>query len=475
MNSPAIHPAILVVDDDLDTASLLRDALRERGFAAEHALSAEDCLTWVQTHRVDLVVTDFQMPGMNGVELIQHLHEADPDVLAIVITGVGGLDAAIAAIRAGAYDFITKPVKLEALSIAISRAVDHLGLMRELNRLRSSRLETTTEGIVGSSQAMHETLELVRRVADSDATVLITGESGSGKEVIARAIHNLSPRRDQPFVAINCAAMPAPLLESELFGHVRGAFTDAKFTRTGLFVQAQGGTLLLDEIGEMPMEMQVKLLRVLQERTVRPVGGDHELPVHARIIAATNKDLEAAVEEKRFREDLFYRINVVAIPVPPLRARQGDILVMAQYFLRRIAERAHKAVEGISEAAARLLVEYDWPGNVRELENCMERAVALSRLDQITVDDLPSKLQEHRESKMVIATSSPTELVTLDEMERRYARYVLAACGGNKTQAARILGMNRRSLYRRLQDPEPAGAGAADEEAEPDLAATPSS
>jgi len=454
MQAAAPPPAILVVDDDVDTATIFSEALRERGFAAEHVLSAEECLAKAKVQRVDLVVTDFQMPGMNGVELCQALREIDPDLLTIVITGVGGLDAAIGAIRAGVYDFLTKPVKLEALTIAISRALEQLALKRELRHLRAAKPDVGIDGIVGTSEAMRDTLELVRRVAGSDATVLVTGESGSGKEVVARAIHNLSPRRDQPFVAINCAAMPAPLLESELFGHVRGAFTDAKQARTGLFVQAQGGTLLLDEIGEMPLEMQVKLLRVLQERTVRPVGGDHEIAVHARIIAATNKDLERAVEDKRFREDLFYRINVVAIPVPPLRARAGDILVLAQYFLRKIAARAGKAVDGISESAARLLVEYDWPGNVRELENCMERAIALSRLDQVTIDDLPEKLQHTRQA-MVIATSEPTELVTLDEMERRYARYVLAACNGNKTQAARILGMNRRSLYRRLETPPP--------------------
>jgi DNA-binding NtrC family response regulator len=467
MQGVVTPPTILVVDDDFDTASMFSEALRERGFASEYVLSAEECLKRAQSQRLDLVVTDFQMPGMNGVELCQQLRVIDPDMMTIIITGVGGLDAAIGAIRAGVYDFLTKPVKLEALTIAISRALEQLALKRELRRLRATKQEVGIEGIVGTSQAMRETLELVRRVADSDATVLVTGESGSGKEVVARAIHNLSPRRDQPFVAINCAAMPAPLLESELFGHVRGAFTDAKHARTGLFVQAQGGTLLLDEIGEMPLEMQVKLLRVLQERTVRPVGADHEIPVHARIIAATNKDLEEAVQDKRFREDLFYRINVVAIPVPPLRTRPNDILVLAQYFLRKIAARAGKAVDGISEAAARLLVEYDWPGNVRELENCMERAVALSRLDQVTVDDLPEKLQQTRQT-MVIATSSPTELVTLDEMERRYARYVLAACNGNKTQAARILGMNRRSLYRRLEDPQPAAAAEPGTEPEPE-------
>ena len=237
--------------------------------------------------------------------------------------------------------------------------------------------------------------------------MLVTGESGTGKELVARALHNLSPRREQPFVAVNCAAMPAPLLESELFGHVRGAFTDAKRSRAGLFVQAGAGTIFLDEIGEMPIEMQVKLLRVLQERKVRPVGGDEEVPFEARVITATNRDLETEVEEKRFREDLFYRINVVAIPVPPLRARAGDILLLAQYFLKRIAGRTNKPVQGICGPAARLLMDYDWPGNVRELENCMERAVALCRLDEITVDDLPAKIQEHQSSKIVITTESP--------------------------------------------------------------------
>jgi two-component system response regulator HydG len=307
--------------------------------------------------------------------------------------------------------------------------------------------------IAGSSPAIRATIEMIARVASSDATVLITGESGTGKELVARALHNLSPRRDQPFVAVNCAAMPAPLLESELFGHVRGAFTDAKRSRAGLFVQAGAGTIFLDEIGEMPIEMQVKLLRVLQERKVRPVGGDEEVPFEARVVTATNRDLETEVEEKRFREDLFYRINVVAIPVPPLRARAGDILQLAQYFLKRIAGRTNKPVQGISGPAARLLMDYDWPGNVRELENCMERAVALCRLDEVTVDDLPAKVQEHQSSKIVITTESPGELITLDEMERRYVRQVLSAVSGNKTHAARILGIDRRSLYRRLESP----------------------
>jgi two-component system response regulator HydG len=251
---------------------------------------------------------------------------------------------------------------------------------------------------------------------------------------------------------VNCAALPTSLLESELFGHMRGAFTDAKQDRRGLFVKAESGTILLDEIGEMPIEMQVKLLRVLQQRTVRPVGGDEEVPFEARVITSTNRDLEIEVAEKRFREDLFYRINVVQIAVPPLRDRAGDILSLAQHFIDQIARRSKKPVRGISIGAARLLVDYDWPGNVRELENCMERAVALCRLDELTIDDLPAKVQEHESAKIVITTAFPSEMITMDEMERRYMRQVIEAVGGNKARAARILGMDRRTLYRRLEE-----------------------
>jgi len=458
-----VNGSILIVDDEDDTAVLLRDSLRKRGFDVESVNSAQAALEHLRTDPVDVVVTDVQMAGISGIELCQELRQRHPDLLPIVLTGQGGLETAIAAIRAGAYDFITKPVKVDALAIAVGRALEHLSLKREVKRLRSAAdRDVPIDGIAGNSPAIRETIEMVRRVSDSDATVLITGESGTGKELVARALHSLSPRRDQPFVAVNCAAMPAPLLESELFGHVRGAFTDAKRSRAGLFVQAGSGTIFLDEIGEMPIEMQVKLLRVLQERKVRPVGGDEEVPFEARVITATNRDLETEVEEKRFREDLFYRINVVAIPVPPLRARAGDILLLAQYFLKRIASRSGKPVQGISGPAARLLMDYDWPGNVRELENCMERAVALCRLDEITVDDLPAKIQEHQSSKIVITTESPGELITLHEMERRYVRQVLTAVGGNKTHAARILGIDRRSLYRRLEEPRAGEAPRAD-------------
>jgi len=328
--------------------------------------------------------------------------------------------------------------------------LSHRELSSEVRRLREAVRGRSVAGIVGDSQPIREVLGMIDQVSDSDATVLITGESGTGKELVARALHDRSPRAKSPFVAINCAAMSASLLESELFGHVRGAFTDAKRSRVGLFVQASGGTLFLDEIGEMPQEMQVKLLRVLQERKVRPVGGEEEIPFDARLVTATNRDLSTEVDEGRFRSDLYYRINVVHLAVPPLRARPADILPLAQHFLRRYAERNAKPVVGISTGAAQKLVDYDWPGNVRELENCMERAVALTRLSELTVDSLPDAIRNYQSTRMVIAADNPEEMLTLDEMERRYVRRVLAACRGNKSQAAKVLGIDRRSLYRRL-------------------------
>jgi two-component system response regulator HydG len=442
---------ILVVDDDVDTAELLRDALQKRGFQAACVYSAAEALGRMEAWKPAVVLTDIQMPEKSGIDLCAELRVAYPDTLVMMLTGVGNVELAVNAIRAGAYDFLNKPVSLDALGVAIARTLDHARLAREVKRLRTLTVDALSpDGIIGSSEPIRSTIEMVHRIAPSDATVLITGESGTGKELIARALHTQSPRRDEPFIAINCAAVPANLLESELFGHVRGAFTDAKTSRPGLFAQAGNGTLMLDEIGEMPIEMQVKLLRVLQERSVRPVGGDTEYPVTARVVAATNRDLEREVRERRFREDLYYRINVVAVRVPALRERPSDILLLAQHFLHKSAARNAKKVHGISAPAARYLREYDWPGNVRELENCIERAVAMCEHDQLTVNDLPEKLIADRRSKLVIA-AEPSELITLDEMERRYVRHVLAAVSGNKSRAADILGIDRRSVYRRLE------------------------
>jgi DNA-binding NtrC family response regulator len=442
---------LLVVDDDPDSAELLRDALTRRGHDCDGCTSSQDALDRLRRDDIDLVITDVQMDGMTGIDLCKEIRLAHPDILTIVVTGHGSLEVAVDAIRAGAYDFVLKPVSIDALAIAVTRALEYRALRGEVRRLRRRFDAGPIEGIVGDSPAIRELTGLIQQVADNDATVLITGESGTGKELVARAIHAQSPRKEQPFVAVNCAAMPASLLESELFGHVRGAFTDAKRSRPGLILQAASGTIFLDEIGEMPQEMQAKLLRVLQERTVRPVGGDQEVPFEARLVTATNRDLEQEVEEKKFREDLFYRINVVHIAVPPLRARQGDVLTLAQYFLRKIADRTNKNVEGLMPEAAQRLLDYDWPGNVRELENCMERAVALTRTSEVSADSLPEKVRNHKSSRLVIDAADPSELITLSEMEKRYVRRVLSACGGNKTQAARVLGIDRRSLYRRLE------------------------
>jgi two-component system response regulator HydG len=370
----------------------------------------------------------------------------------IVITAFGSLDTAVGAIRAGAYDFITKPLEIDALALVLERAIERRRLGDEVRRLR--RLVQTSDrfdDIVGTSPAMREVYGLLERIADSDSSVLVTGESGTGKEVVARALHRRSRRRGGPFVALNCAAMPEPLLESELFGHVRGAFTDARTSRTGLFVQANGGTLLLDEIGDLPLALQPKLLRALQERVVRPVGGNAEVPFDARLIATTNRDLESAIEEGHFREDLYFRVNVIRVQLPPLRARESDVLLLAQHFLTQHAERAGKRLVGISPAAAERLVSYDWPGNVRELQNCIERAVALARYEEITVDDLPEKIRAYRRSHVLVASDDPAELVPLEEVERRYVLRVMEAVRGNKTLAARVLGLGRKTLYRKLE------------------------
>jgi two-component system response regulator HydG len=445
--------SILLVDDDEDARTLLCESLRRRGFEAHEVESGQACLDWVRDRKVDVVITDVRMPGISGVELAELLTTRHPNVLTIVLTGYATLDTAISAVRGGAYDYLVKPVKIEALEVAIRRALGHLATKREVRRLqRVIDQNEPIRSIVGTSPAVRAMVTTIRQVADSDATVLITGESGTGKELVARALHELSPRRGAPFVAINCGAMPAPLLESELFGHVRGAFTDARSSRPGLFLQAGAGTIFLDEVGEMPLEMQVKLLRVLQERTLRPVGSDEEVPFEARVLTATNRDLETEVEERRFREDLFYRINVVAITVPSLRDRSMDILLLAQHVLERIGARTSRPVPKLAPDVAKKLLDYDWPGNVRELENSIERATAICRGGEITIADLPTKIVNHTPRRIELPTV-PEHMITLDEMERRYVRQVLASVNGNKAHAARVLGIDRRSLYRRLETP----------------------
>jgi two-component system response regulator HydG len=443
---------VLIVDDDASLCETLALGLGKRGYRTESRMVAGDALVVLAAEEFDVVVTDLNMRGTGGIELCERIVANRPDIPVIVLTAFGSLETAVSAIRAGAYDFISKPVELDVLAIAINRAAKHRELREEVRRLRQEVVRAgPPDDFVGQSSAMRAVYEMIERVSDSETTVFVTGESGTGKELVARALHRRSRRRERPFVAINCAAMPEGLLESELFGHTKGAFTDAKSDQPGLFLQADGGTLFLDEIGDMPATLQPKLLRVLQDRSVRPVGARTWVPIDVRLITATNRDLESAIEEGAFREDLYYRINVVHIDLPPLRSRAGDVLPLAQHFLRQFAARAEKNIAGISPAAAEKLVAYSWPGNVRELQNCIERSVALARYDHIATDDLPEKIRAYRSSNVIVAGDDPSELVRMEELERRYIARVMEAVGGNKTAAARILGLDRKRLYRMLE------------------------
>jgi DNA-binding NtrC family response regulator len=443
---------ILVVDDDKSMTDVLAERLIKRSFAVRVANSVSEARAQLEELEPDVVVTDLNMPGQSGIALCEWIVTNRADTPVIVITAFGSLETAVAAIRAGAYDFITKPLEIDVLTIAIERALKHRQLRHEVRRLRHviDSFKGFSE-LLGESPVMKELKELLGRVAMSNASVLITGESGTGKEVVARLLHEQGSRRDGPFIAQNCAAVPEHLLESELFGHVRGAFTDAKADRPGLFQQANQGTLFLDEIGDMPIALQPKLLRVLEERTVRPVGGTKEVSFDVRLLCATHRDLEDAVAIGQFRSDLHFRINVIQVALPPLRARGNDILVLGQYFVEKLAPQAGKAVLGLSPEAAERLLSYSWPGNVRELRNAIERAVALTQHERITVDDLPERIRAYKASHVLVASQDPQELVSMAEVEKRYIARVLSAVGGNKTTAARILGIDRTTLYKKLQ------------------------
>ncbi len=444
---------ILVIDDDRDMCEWLEESLGRAGHEVTWRVRGEEGLDALREQDFGLIITDVNLQSMNGLDLCKRFTENRPDTPVIVITAFGNMSAAITAIRAGAYDFINKPIDMTVLNHAIDRAMQHRHLRGEIKRLkRAAAPQAQGMGsLLGKSAPMLEVYDLMRRVAAADTTVLLSGESGTGKELVARALHEEGGRSQGRFVAINCAAVPADLLESELFGHVKGAFTDAKNSRQGLFEQANGGTLLLDEIGEMPLEMQPKLLRVLQERQIRPVGGNTTTPVNARIVAASNRDLETDVAERRFREDLFYRLNVVQIHIPPLRARGSDVLLLAEHYVQKFAERSGKPVLGLSTDAQRKLLAYDWPGNVRQLANSMERAVALTRADQIQLDDLPERIVRYEGSGGTLADVDIEHILTLQQIERRHIERAVKYAKGNKTQAAKALGVDRRTLYRKLE------------------------
>jgi two-component system response regulator AtoC len=450
---------LLVVDDDAEMCALLVAGLTKSGFEVVSQTSGDAALALLETADFDAIVADLNMPGTSGLDVCSWVAANRPDTPAIVITAFGSLETAVEAIRAGAYDFVTKPFEIEAIRLTVRRAVGFHRLRTEVRRLNEAAGNDQGSGqdglsgtsLVGRSAAMRALYDLVARAAVTEATVLITGESGTGKELVARALHERGDRAGGPFVAVNCGALPETLLESELFGHARGSFTDARASRAGLLVRASGGTLFLDEIGEAPAGLQAKLLRALEERRVRPVGGDDDRPFDVRLVCATNRDIEAEIEAGRFRADLYYRINVIRIDTPPLRARGDDVLLLAQRFVHQLAGAANKNVTGIATPAAEKLLAYSWPGNVRELRNCIERAIALTRFEQLTVGDLPEPIRDYHRSRMVFDLDDPGALPPLEEMERRYILRVLEAVQGHRTRAAQILGLDRKTLYRKLE------------------------
>ena len=443
---------ILIVDDEQIMCEMLEDDLKRHGFHPTWFTSAEIAFDAMNKEPFDVILTDLKLPGMDGIEFCERIVANRPDIPVIVITAFGSMETAIAAIRAGAYDFVNKPIDTDFLAIALDRAVRHRGLQEKV-KLLSEALKRSHQfdELIGESPPMRKLVNRLTRISDSETSVLITGETGTGKELVAQALHKQSRRCEAPFIAVNCAALPDMLLESELFGHKRGAFTDAKTERKGLFLHAHGGTLFFDEIGDFPLALQPKLLRSLEERCVRPVGGNSEVAFDARIIAATNRDIETAIEESRFREDLYYRINVIQIDLPPLRERGTDVLLLAQHFIEQFAIRSDKQITGISNEASEKLLNYTWAGNVRELRNTIERAVALTEYEKISVDDLPKKIRDYKASHFLVGSDNPNELVPIHEVERNYILHVLKTVGGNKTLAAKVLGLDRKTLYRKLQ------------------------
>ncbi|HEX5066697.1 MAG TPA: sigma-54 dependent transcriptional regulator [Myxococcota bacterium] len=446
---------LLIVDDDSAMREMLASLFKEHGLATDTAESFDAAVARLGDAEYDAVLSDIKMPGRSGIELVGELRRLRPETPIVLMTAFGSIDSAVEAMRAGAFDYVTKPFEPEAVLFALERAFERRELERENRSLRRALDRTSSLGeLIGESPAMRDIFALVRRVANGRSSVLIRGESGTGKEVVARTLHFAGPRAAKPFVPINCTAIPEGLLESELFGHVRGAFTGAHASKVGLFEKANGGTLFLDEIGDMGPGLQSKLLRVLQDREVRPVGGTQAVKVDVRIVAATHKDLEAEIAAGRFREDLFYRLNVIPIDIPPLRERPQDIAPLVKDFLRRHDESGRRS---LSHAALERLASFPWRGNARELENTIERALALCENEVIDAGDLPLPAPPAKEGEpaapdaATFLRSLARERLSLHDLQEHYIDAVLEETQGNRVQAARILGLDRKTLYRRAE------------------------
>lgn len=440
---------ILVVDDEQSARSGLERLLKQEGYSVETAPDGPSALKAAVDQAPDLVITDLKMPGMDGLELITKLHDAYPDLPVIVATAFGDVSSAVSAMRAGAEDYVTKPIDIDAMILSLERGLQRRDLRIETENLRRQIRERDGEGLqglIGASPAMQKVYRVARQVSPSRATVLITGESGTGKGELARAVHDMSPRAKSAFVTVHCAALAESLLESELFGHEKGSFTGAERRRIGRFEQANGGTLFLDEIGEVPMQTQVKLLRVLQERTFERVGGNENVSVDVRLIAATNRNLAQDVRDGRFREDLYYRLNVVNVEMPPLRVRGSDVMVLASHFLKKFSHENHKRLDGFTDGARAAILNYRWPGNVRELENAVERAVVLTEGSHVDVDVLPFDVAPAIQGSIRIPGS------TMADIEKHAILTTLESCEGSTAKAAEILDISVRTIQYRLHE-----------------------
>jgi DNA-binding NtrC family response regulator len=449
---------VLVIDDDPAVREILYETLVQEGYAVSIAADGAAGIQAAKNAPVQIVVTDLQLPDIDGLAVIDRLAGIDAKIIPIMMTGFGTIETAVRAMKSGAFDFVTKPFDPETVAVIVRKAVEFYRLRQENHLLRKTvRDQYQLEQLVGGSEPIRQVLDFVRKVADSDSTVMIQGESGTGKELVARMLHFNSLRRDRPLVPVNCGAIPETLLESELFGHEKGAFTGATHTRMGRFEMANGGTIFLDEIGEMSLPLQVKLLRVLQERAFERVGGNRTIQVDVRIVAATNQDLEALVEEKRFRQDLFYRLHVIPIVIPPLRERRSDIPLLIDHFLARFNQTKHTAISGIEPDAMRLLTSYDWPGNIRELENMVERLVVLKKQGVLSRGDLPEKIYrqsaapEINEQFIRFSEDGINLSREVEQYEKHLIVEALRKANGVTTKAAQLLQLNRTTLVEKLK------------------------
>ncbi len=449
-----VEPAtILVVDDDREMTSMLSDILRGAGYRTLSTGSGAEALDLIRKQEPDLLISDLRMTGMNGHQLQLEVKKVAPAVPTVIITAFGSIQTAVESMKLGAFDYITKPFSNQDLMIMVSRALEDRALRMEVRRLRGELARSYgLDNVIAANPRMVELLEQIPRVAENDASVLIRGESGTGKDLLARAIHFMSAHREGAFVPVNCAAIPETLLESELFGYVRGAFTDARHAKTGLFESARGGTLLLDEIGEMPPAVQAKLLRTIEDKKIRPLGATAEIPISVRIIAATNADLERLIEQGRFRTDLYYRLAAVTLTIPPLRERPEDIPLLIKHFLARAASQSGRAVPRVDTEVTDCLLRYSWPGNARELQNAIQQAMIMNGGDRIRRRDLPAKIAGDPDTPAALIDQGVTRRMTMEQVERSYVRAVLTSVGGNKSEAATILQIDRKTLYRKLQD-----------------------